>query len=266
MKKGIIPFLLLLLFTVVTGCSSKEADAGEALEAAGVEWTEDELSKVDGQVFDLDARTKELQNEVNALLGKPPGTTDPGDGNGQPEPSVPPASGSVFLDVKPDYWAFTEIMKMYDQKIISGYTDIQKFLPENSITRAQAASMLVKALKLPLSDTPSSFSDVKNGDWSRRAIMTVVEKGYFKGSGNKFMPNDPMKRKHMAVVLQRSFELEPTSDPYEGYKDVPKSDDGYLYIQAVSQHGVAKGSEGYFKPYEPTKRSQFSVFLYRALK
>lgn len=273
MKRVILPIVLSLMAAMIAGCSKNEASAGEALEAAGVDWTEAEISKVDKQVSSLDERAKKLQAEVNALLDKP---SEPGTGGGgsepapKPEPTPtptpkPPVNGLVFLDVKPDYWAYKEIMTMYDQNIISGYSDIQKFLPENSITRAQAAAMLVKALKLPLSESPSAFTDVKAGDWSRKAIMTVVEKGYFNGSKGKFMPNDPMTRKHMAVVLQRAFELKATSDPYTGYSDVSESNDGYMYIKAVTQHGVATGSEGKFRPSEPTKRSQFSVFLYRAL-
>ncbi|WP_394141250.1 S-layer homology domain-containing protein [Cytobacillus oceanisediminis] len=251
MKKIVWPLVLILLAGLLSACSGESANAGEPLEAASVEWTEAELKKVDDKVSGLDSRTDELQREIDALLAQTPGT------GGGSEP--------VFLDVQPDYWAFKEIMTIYDAGIISGYPDIQKFLPEKSITRAQAASMLVKALKLPLSDAPSAFSDMSSDHWAYKQIMTVAEKGYFRGSNGKFLPNDPMTRKHMAVVLQRAFDLQVTSDPYQDYKDVPKTDDGYLYIKAITQHDVARGSDGYYRPYESTKRSQFSVFLYRAL-
>ncbi|GLB60221.1 S-layer homology domain-containing protein [Cytobacillus sp. NCCP-133] len=251
MKKIVWPLFLILLAGLMSACSKQEANAGAPIEAASVEWTEAELEKVDNQVSSLSSRANELQKEVNALLGQTPGT------GGSSEP--------VFLDVKADYWAFNEIMAIYHDGVISGYPAIQKFLPENSITRAQAASMLVKALKLPLSEAPSPFSDINSDHWAYQQIMAVTEKGYFRGSNGKFLPNDPMTRKHMAVVLQRAFDLQVTTEPYEDYKDVPQTDDGYLYIKAISQHDVARGSDGYYRPSEPTKRSQFSVFLYRAL-
>jgi hypothetical protein len=267
-KKWLVPILPGLLLMTMTACSAHKAEAEPVLEAASTEWTEGETARLGSKLSSVEQRAAKLEAEVNALLGTSPGV--PGGGTAKPpaEPPVnPPTSGAeVFKDVGTDYWAFKEIMEMYNLGVISGYPDIQKFLPENSITRAQAASMLVKALKLPLSDSPSVFSDVKASDWSRKAIMTVAEKGYFNGSNGKFLPNDPMTRKHMAVVLQRAFELTALNEPYEDYKDVPASNDGYSYIKIVSQHGIARGSDGNYRPSEPTRRSQFSVFLYRALE
>jgi hypothetical protein len=257
MNHKFLLLILALLAMTTTACSMKEADANIVTEAASVEWTEVEVQKVGTKVNDLESRTNQLQKEINALLAANGGT--------KPTPQ-PPADGLKFKDVTEQYWAYKEIMSLYQSGLISGYADVQLFKPEQSITRAQAASMLVKALKIPLSDSASEFTDVKDDMWAKKAIMTVAEKGYFKGSNGKFMPNEPMKRKHMAVVLQRAFELKPTSASYEDYKDVPKTDDGYNYIKALSQNGIATGSEGKFMPYEPTKRSQFSVFLYRALQ
>lgn len=251
MNKIVWPLVLIMLAGFLSACSQEGANAEAPLEAASVEWTEAELEIIDEKVSGLGSRADELQKEVSTLLGQAPGT-----GGG---------SDPVFLDVKADYWAFKEIMTIYNDGIISGYPDIQRFLPENSITRAQAASMLVKALKLPISDSPSPYSDISSDHWAYQQIMAVTEKGYFRGSNGKFLPNEPMTRKHMAVVLQRAFNLQVTSDPYQDYKDVSQSDDGYLYIKAITQHDVARGSDGYYRPYEPTKRSQFSVFLYRAL-
>lgn len=257
MKKIVWPLALVLLIGILSACTSENANAGAPLEAASVDWTEAEVKKVDDMVSGLDSRADELQKEIDALMGQAPGN------GGSTKPSTDTA---VFLDVTADYWAYKEIMTLYEQGLISGYPDIQKFLPENSITRAQAAAMLVKVLGLPLSEAQSPYSDVKSDQWAYKQILTVTEKGFFRGSNGKFLPNNPMTRKHMAVVLQRAFELQITADPYEDYKDVPVTDDGYLAIKAVSQHGVARGSDGYFRPAEPTRRSQFSVFLYRALE
>lgn len=249
MKKRFLLLIVALLAITSTACSKQEVEANIVTEAAGVEWTEAELQKVSNKVNSLESRTAELEKEIKALLG------------GE---SVPPTI--VFKDVTANYWAFKEIMSLYNRNLISGYKEVQLFKPESSVTRAQAAAMLVKALKLPLSDTLSQFADVKDDMATRKAIMTVAEKGYFKGSNGKFLPNDPMTRKHMAVVLQRAFQLKTTSAAYEGYSDVPTTNDGYTAIKAVSQNGIAMGSNGQFMPSEPTKRSQFSVFLYRALE
>lgn len=249
MKNRFLLLIVAILAITTTACSKQEVEANIVTEAAGVDWTEAELQKVTTKAVSLENRTVQLEKEIQALFA------------GAALPSEP-----VFKDVGTDYWAFTEIMSLYNRKLISGYADVQMFKPENSITRAQAAAMLVLALKLPLVDTPSQFSDVSNDLATRKAIMTVAEKGYFNGSNGKFMPNDPMTRKHMAVVLQRAFALKTTTAAYEDYIDVSTTNDGYAAIKAVTQNGIAKGSNGRFMPSEPTKRSQYSVFLYRALK
>jgi hypothetical protein len=249
MKNKFLLLIAALLAITSTACSKQEVEANSVTEAAGVDWTEAEVQKVSTKVNSLESRTSELEQEIKALLG------------GE---SVPPTE--VFKDVTADYWAFKEIMSLYNRNLIGGYKEVQLFKPESSVTRAQAAAMLVKALKLPLSDAPSQFTDVKDDLATRKAIMTVTEKGYFKGSNGKFMPNSPMTRKHMAVVLQRAFQLKASTSAYEGYSDVPTTNDGYSAIKAVSQNGIAMGSNGKFMPSEPTKRSQFSVFLYRALE
>ncbi|MHC0037880.1 S-layer homology domain-containing protein [Pseudoneobacillus sp. C159] len=248
MKQKFLLLIVTLLAIGSTACSKLEADANMVTEAAGVDWTESEVAKVTTKVGGLETRTALLEKEIQALLA------------GQPS-----ASKEVFKDVTKEYWAFPEIMSLYYRNLISGYVELQQFKPENSITRAQAAAMLVKALKLPVSETPSIYTDVKDDLATRKAIMTVTEKGYFKGSGGKFMPNAPMTRKHMAVVLQRAFALKTTAAAYQDYSDVAKTNDGYDSIKAVTQNGIATGSGGKFSPADPTKRSQFSVFLYRAL-
>jgi hypothetical protein len=249
MKNRFLLLAVAFLAIGTTACSKQEVEANIVTEAAGVDWTESEISKVSTKVDRLESKTSELEKEINALIAGS---------------SLPPKV--VFKDVTENYWAFREIMSLYNRNLISGYISEQMFKPENSITRAQAAAMLVKALKLPLSDTASQFSDVKDDLATRKAIMTVTEKGYFKGSNGKFMPNDPMTRKHMAVVLQRAFDLKTTNAAYQDYTDVSTANDGYGAIKAVTQNGIATGSNGRFMPAEPTKRSQFSVFLYRALQ
>jgi outer membrane murein-binding lipoprotein Lpp len=254
MTKRFLLLIAALFALITTACSKQNVEANIVTEAAGVDWTEAELQKVSTKVTSLEARTAQLQKEVNALLTR--------EGNTAP----PPSDELIFKDVTTKYWAFSEIMYLYKSNLISGYLDVQMFKPEGSITRAQAAAMLVKSLKIPISDKPSLYSDVPDEMWARKAIVTVSEKGYFKGSNGKFMPNEPMTRKHMAVVLQRAFDLKSSSLSYEEYLDVSTSNDAYAAIKAVSQSGIAMGSNGRFMPADPTKRSQFSVFLYRALK
>lgn len=237
----------------LAGCSSEvvqqqETEAAESMEVASVEWAETEIKKVETKADSVTAKADALKKEVAMLLEK--------------------ADDSVFVDVpngESGHWAYTHIMSLYTKGIIRGYPEEQKFYPERSITRYQAASMLIKAFDLPLSDKPSVFKDVPDTHPNVREIMTVYEAGFFNGNDGYFKPLESMKRKHMALVLQRAFELEEKTSAFSDYKDVTSEMEAYEAIKIISQYGIANGNDGYFKPEDPTKRSQFSAFVDRAL-
>lgn len=248
LKKWIAPIICLFFLASCSGVE-KETSAGAPLEAASVDWVENEVGKVESNTNNLDQRIAQLEKAL--------GEVSPG----EEEDSL------VFKDVPRDYWAYTEIMELSSKNIIKGYPEQKRFLPENSITRYQAASMLVKALNLPLTGEASVFTDVPDGHPGVQEIMAVYKAGIFKGSSGSFLPNEPMKRRHMAMVLQRAFELKGMDKHTVEYSDVLPEVEGYDAIQIITQHGIAKGNEkGEFMPESPTKRSQFSAFIYRALE
>lgn len=248
LNKIIIPIACLFFLVSCSGIE-KETTAGAPLEVASVDWVDSEVAKVENKTISLDERLARLEEELDGEIPE------------QNEDSV------VFTDVPSSYWAHGEIMNLSSKNIIKGYPELKKFYPENSITRYQAASMLVKALALPLSNGASVFEDVPIDHPGLQEIMTVYEAGIFKGSDGSFLPNEPMKRRHMAMVLQRAFDLIRKDDSDIEYSDIYPEIEGYDAIQIISQYGIAKGNEnGEFMPESPTKRSQFSAFIYRALE
>lgn len=52
----------------------------------------------------------------------------------------------------------------------------------------------------------SGFKDVKSGAWYEKAVQFVVSKGYMKGDGEYFRPNDTVKRAEMAQILLKLSE------------------------------------------------------------
>ena len=79
--------------------------------------------------------------------------------------AVPKTQGaSAFSDVPSSYWAYAAISSLSSQGIVSGYPD-GTYRPDNTITRAEFATMLVKALGLSTTGTNGAFTDVTPGDW-----------------------------------------------------------------------------------------------------
>jgi alpha-L-arabinofuranosidase len=80
-----------------------------------------------------------------------------------------------FSDVPNDYYATGYIKSLYDENIVSGYED-GTFKPDNSVTRAEAVTMMNKVLGNPIAENAENpFGDVSPNHWAYNQIMTAVQ-------------------------------------------------------------------------------------------
>jgi hypothetical protein len=106
-------------------------------------------------------------------------------------PTTTTAATSAFSDVPSSYWGYAAISSLGSQGIVSGYPD-GTFKPDNQITRAEFATLLVKALGLNTTGTTGTFTDVASDDWYYNSVNTAVYAGLASGTGdNLFAPNAP---------------------------------------------------------------------------
>lgn len=112
------------------------------------------------------------------------------------QPTIP-----LLVDVK-GHWAEISIMSLIENKIISGYPD-GTFRPDNQITRAEFAVIIVKAFKLE-NKTGKIFNDTAN-HWAKDQIATAQAYGIVGGyNETTFGPNDPITREQMAVMIVKA--------------------------------------------------------------
>lgn len=171
-----------------------------------------------------------------------------------------------FTDVKREHWAISPILQLNDRNIITGMPD-GSFQPEKSITREQAALMLVRELGIKLDGRPDpGFADVTPTTPNYAVIAAVANEGLFLGkSGNRFEPKATLTRAEMAVILQRAYSLAGESDVK--FKDVPQKHWAYSAVQALAVNKITSGlPDGSFGANDPTTRAQFSAFLSRLIK
>ncbi|KAA0964866.1 S-layer homology domain-containing protein [Sporosarcina sp. ANT_H38] len=162
------------------------------------------------------------------------------------------------------YGATKEIMYLYDKHIISGYPD-GTFRPNQPITRAQAAVMLLKALDIKVIDNPTAiFKDVSNTSNYYKILATINEKGIIRGDKGYMRPGEITTRAQMAAILRRAFNL--PLDGQQAYRDVSSSHWAFSDINSIAKHRISGGyPDGTFKPSIAVTRAQFSTFLARAL-
>ena len=178
-------------------------------------------------------------------------------------PNIQVHASTQYLDVPNNYWAKKEIEYLANTGIIKGYKN-GNFGINEKVTRSQAATMIVRALKLDTRNRPNpGFQDVPKNYPAYKEIATAVDEGIFSKS-RKFYPNKSLTRAEMAKVLVNAFHLKFEQDV--NYKDVNPSNWSAKFISILSTNGIAIGyTDLTFKGSQPITRSHFAVFLARVL-
>jgi hypothetical protein len=109
----------------------------------------------------------------------------------------------TFADLQ-GYWAQSYIEPLAGSGVIGGFPD-GTFHPNDLITRAQFASIVVHALNLPAA-SGANFADVKPTYWAANAIGSASSAGLITGfPDGTFKPEDKLTRAQALVVLSKSL-------------------------------------------------------------
>ena len=179
--------------------------------------------------------------------------------------SVTVAKGALFKDIPSNYMYYKEVEYLTSNKIVTGYSD-GTFKPNNKLTRAHAAVIMSRALGLNTSNVKNpSFKDIPANHIYYKEIAAVAEAGIMSGRGNNtFDPDATLTRAQMAKIVALAYDLKGTSTIE--FKDVPKNDWAYMYIQQLAANNITTGYNGnLYKPNESISRVHFGLFLYRAI-
>ncbi len=97
-------------------------------------------------------------------------------------------------------------IELLASKLIVFGMDERSFVPEASLTRAQYAALLVRALGLQTNTVESIFSDVPQGAWYARDVTAAGQAGLILGyEDGTFRPNQAVTREELAVMLARAI-------------------------------------------------------------
>jgi len=174
-------------------------------------------------------------------------------------------NGHYFDDIS-GHWAQDSILSAQKKGLMFG-TGGSKFRPDLPTTRAQAATILVRALKLePAKAVGETFRDV-NGHWARQEIETAQAYGIIRGVGEgRFAPDEPITREQMAVMLDRilNLDIDPENLVYFIDTNVEELTWSYSAIIRLASRNVFSGyPNGFFYPKQNITRAQMAVLMDR---
>lgn len=157
-----------------------------------------------------------------------------------------------------------EITRLEQEGIVTGFTD-QTFSPQRQVTRAEAATMIGRALQLNGEKRKTTFPDVPATHYASGYIQSAVEANIITGyQDGTFGLDKQMTRAEMAVMLTRAFDLDEKSVVV--FVDVLP----IMYaFEAINKLATAKITTGYpggtFRPDNNITRLEYGLLLARTL-
>ena len=134
------------------------------------------------------------RGEMATFLGRALGVT--------PEPST-----TLFTDLDPGAFYTGYVNALGAQDVIAGEID-GTFRPNRSVSRAEMAALLGRALHLPPAQSPSNFVDVDPADWFASHVEAIRAAGITIGCApDRYCPTTSVTREEMAIFLTRAFSL-----------------------------------------------------------
>lgn len=184
-----------------------------------------------------------------------------------------PQTVQKFSDVPNTHWAFDYIGEMAQRDVISGYPD-GRFIPENQVTRAEFAKIMVCAAGLRVTNNnTSSFNDVYTSDWYCPYVECAKDylTGYSTNIGTIYKPTTPALREDIAVALVK----------LKGY-DISLADESILnmftdsysisssarkYVAVAVERGIVSGyDDSTFRGQATITRAEAATLLWRAFQ
>ncbi len=182
------------------------------------------------------------------------------------------ANVGKFKDLS-GHWAENDINLLSQKKIVNG-DEQGNFRPNDQISRAEFAALLIRALEIEQKTVlKGQFNDVNAEKWYFNVINTAADLGLINGyTTNTFGPDDPITREQIAVMTVRALS-------YKGYNISTNPSnaglDAFLDKQQVSswateevvvavQQGIVKGkSTTSFAPQDNATRAESAVMILR---
>ncbi|WP_171632450.1 polysaccharide lyase family 8 super-sandwich domain-containing protein [Paenibacillus plantarum] len=142
-------------------------------------------------------------------------------------------AGIAYTDVESTHWAKEAIDQVAKMGLMSGYSD-GSFKSEQTITRAEMASIASKLLTVKPDAAGGSFADVVD-HWAQVAIHQVKAAGIINGyADGTFRPEMRLTRAEAVIMINKLLGQEPLSGAAAKWSDVTEQHWAFKDIQAAS--------------------------------
>jgi hypothetical protein len=236
-----------------------------------------------------------ITREAEASTPTDDGDSDSGDGSGggvstpttpvnpenppvdKPDTEKPPEQSGgaactklTWSDIQ-NHWAKSDIESASQLCIVQG-PSIDKFLPDDEVTRLQFALMVARAMKLQDSgntavlDTFADQADIPA--WATAELSAVVRAGIIEGYEDETLrPNEKINRAEMVTMLIRGWKITASNGATSFLDDADIPDWAKGYVAKAEREGIIQGrSNNRFEPSSTATRAEAVAVLVRMLQ
>lgn len=179
---------------------------------------------------------------------------------------------AAFVDLAGGHWSASSAAALQARGLLSGFPD-GSFRPEDLLTRAQMATLLVVALgrgadARNLDGVATRFSDMDGSHWAAGYVEELAELDVVKGGGDgRFYPEQPLTRAELAVLVARVARLPTDGSRGPIFLDGARIPDWAMgSVKAVADAGLMTGRAPLlFSPLEAVTRAEGATTLVRLL-
>lgn len=170
-----------------------------------------------------------------------------------------------YIDIT-GHWAQASIVNLTDLKVISGY-EHHLFRPDQSVTRAEAAVMFVKAFDLT-EEKGKDFSDVAASHWAYSFIDKARSVGVISGYANgTYKPDQTISRVEMVMMLANALKLKGIAGNLVPFSDIYLDHWAVKVLRRMKAEGHISGyADGSFRPESVVSRAELAEIISKATR
>lgn len=185
----------------------------------------------------------------------------------------------AFPDVNSEHWAAKQITELGERGIIVGYPS-GVFMPDENITRAEFASMAIKALgqeDISVAQ-PVKFTDVTEKFWAYGAIQKALYFDLIKydAASKIFRPEDKVSRAEAITMAVNALTTQDISDIkalefLKGYSDLADTPTDFIIPAGKAEIlnmlvTMPSGNSKKIEATRPATRAEAAAILYRMIE
>ena len=178
--------------------------------------------------------------------------------------SVAVFSAYAYVDmVDETHWGYAAMSYATDNGIIQGFED-DTVRPNDNLTRAQMAAIIVRLARATAFADMSEFTDVDENAWYYQTMETAVGLGLFLGNGDGHLyPDNAITRQEAFTVVARYLEIAGEDGETDFADDVAIAAWAKGYIKALKSFGYVSGDNVQnVNPADTITRMEFAQLVY----